>query len=128
MGSYKKDSSSSSTSSVSFVCVFRESCLLLIPCFCHSSNAGAMEVVLLWEEKHIDNIKCTLQLLLKGDYHLPSPYNTTLLFFCVLPPLSLRSLVPGLPGLGVYHAASFWLNSLSPFVTMDGAPFWDKNA
>lgn len=72
-----------STSSISFVCVFRGSCLLYMPWFCHSGNAVTMEVFLLWEEKHIHSIKCMLQLLLKGDCHLPNPYKYhSSLFLC----------------------------------------------
>lgn len=48
-------------------------------------NAGNTEVFLLREEKHIPNSECVLQLLLKGDCDLPSPYNPAVLFPCVLP-------------------------------------------
>lgn len=44
-----------------------------------------MEVLLLWEEKHVPNSERMLQLLLKWDCDLPSPYNPSVLFPCVLP-------------------------------------------
>lgn len=76
------------------VCIFREVWLPSLVSSLHGvSNADTTEVLLLWEEKHVPNSDCVLQLLLKWDCGLPSPYNPAVLFPCVLPLCPLR--LPG---------------------------------